>query len=268
MEALPFRDFSGPLAGDPTPDIWFGNDRVYAGGQIRTSVKQASLHFEPQALLRYERGKGLTVGIRGQFDADLAVHAKGYAEGHVVFFDSPTLKGPRGTFIVPIGVPPFVVPVPVVIGVDTYVECTTVGATEFDGTFRAHLSVSASASARLQPSLGRPLKDWIAPGPWKNYVRAEASLGVDRGGHMTGAGGVACATPRIEFPILIAGFVGPFLAIHPELALKTDGLSTTIDLYAGAEIGAAEAAPGVSVSAANSRFFELLLLRWQPGGGE
>ena len=247
--------FSGPLAtGDLSPDFWVGNAKVYGGGQIHTNVTEASLKFTPKAILNYQRGKGLTVGIKGDFAADLAIHAAGYAEGHVVFYESPTLKSPRVTFVVPMGIPPFLIPVPVSLGVDTYVECSTLGAVEFDGTFRAHLGLSASASAVLKPSLSRPLKEWVGPGPWQNRVRAEASFGMTRDSKLTGAGGVACAAPRIEFPIRIAGLAGPFLAIHPEYAAKTDGFETTVDLYAGA-----------SAEGGSEKFFELLLLRWVPG---
>ncbi len=249
---------SGPLAtGDLDPDIWVGTSKVYAGGQISARVESAKLSFRPSAVLDYTRGKGLTVGIRGDFSADLAVKATGYAEGHVVFFESPTLKSPRATFVVPIGIPPFVVPVPVVVGVDTYVECSTLGATEFDGVFKAHFGATASASAVIHPGFSRPVKDWVGAGPWPNTVKAEMSFSKTTGSHVTGHLGVACAAPRIEFPVTIAGLIGPFLAIHPEFAATTDGFHTSVDLYAGAasELG-------------NERFFETLLLRWEPGQEE
>lgn len=249
---------SGPLAtGDLNPDFWVGTSKVYGGGQIRTSVQSAKLAFKPSAVLDYTRGKGLTVGIRGDFSADLAVKASGYAEGHVVFFESPTLKSPRVTFVVPIGVPPFVVPVPVVIGVDTYVECSTLGATEFDGVFQAHFGATASASAVIHPGVSRPVNKWVSAGPWPNSVKAEMTFGKTPGSRVSGHLGVGCAAPRIEFPVTIAGLIGPYLAIHPEFAATTDGFHTLVDLYAGAasELG-------------TERFFEVLLLRWEPGHKE
>ena len=250
--------FSGPLAtGELEPELWVGNKHVYGSGQITTTVESAKLAFKPSAILDYTPGKGLTVGIRGDFSADLALRAKGSAEGHVVFYDSPVLKSPRVTFVVPIGIPPFVVPVPVVIGVDTFIECSTLGEVAFDGVFKAHLGLGASASAIVHPSILHPVNQWVTKGPWPNKVTASASFTTLPGSKLSGAGGLACAVPRIEFPVTLAGLVGPFLAIHPEFAQTTEGFHTTVDLYAGAasEIG-------------NERFFELLLLRWEPGQGE
>ena len=249
--------FGGPLAGDFSPDVWVGNKHAYGGGQITTSVESAQISFKPSAILDYTRGKGLSIGVRGQFTADVALKAKGYAEGHVVFFESPTLKSPRLTFIVPIGVPPLLVPVPIVMGVDTYVECTTLGAVEFDGVFKAHMSVNASASAIIRPSFHTPVNQWVDKGIWPNTVNAQMNFSETAGSKVSGSAGVACAAPRIEFPITVAGLIGPFIAIHPEFAATTSGFKTTIDLYAGAasEIG-------------NERFFELLLLRWEPGQGK
>ena len=248
---------SGPLDGDFSPEVWVGTSRVYASGQITTSVQQAKLGFKPSAILDYTRGKGLTVGIKGEFNADLAVKAAGWAEGHVVFFESPTLKSPRITFTVPIGIPPFVVPVPIVIGVDTYVECSTLGAVEFDGVFKAHLGVTASASALIAPSIFKPLNTWVQKGPWPNTVKPEMSFTKTPGSTITGKAGIGCALPRIEFPVTIAGLIGPYVAIHPEFAVTTSGFETAIDLYAGA-----------ASEIDSERFFEVLLLRWEPGSEE
>jgi hypothetical protein len=248
---------TGPLAtGELPTETWVGTRHNYGTAQITSSVESVSLDFKPAAMLDYTRGRGLTVGIRGDFTADLAVKAKGHIERRVVFFETPTLKSPRVTFAVPIGIPPLVVPVPVVMGVNTFVECSTLGAVEFDGVFRAHLGLNASASAVISPGLRKPLNQWVAKGPWENTVGANMSFTNAPGTTVSGKTGIACALPRVEFPITVAGLVGPFLAIQPEFSMTTSGPHNAVELYAGA-----------TSELVHEALFQTLLLRWEPGHG-
>lgn len=241
---------SGPLSGDIHDEIWVGREQ--RTGTFRLKVETASLRFDPRATVEYTKGRGLAVGVKGEFAADLAIRMTGPLSTRATIFKSPVLKSPRTKFVVPMGVPPAVVPVPILIGVDTYLECSALGELDTNSVFESHVKVTTSASTRLHPSLRRPLAEWVEAGPWPSTVSATASVTARDGSVMTGAG-VSCALPRIDFPITVGGILGPFLGIEPAAAMTTRGAQRSVDVYAGA-----------ASELLDDRPFAIRLARWTP----
>jgi hypothetical protein len=244
---------TGPLAGDLNPTIWVGRGQVSVGGTMETRVESAHLDFAPRAVLEYQRGKGIVVGVRGTFAADIAMSFRGNVGGSVTLFKSPKISSPRVTFLVPVGVPPAVAPVPVRIGVDTSVSCSSSGKIDVDGVFDGHVSVTTSASAALHPSRHKPIDQWLQAGPWASTVKADVSFDARPGARVTGTSGISCTIPRIGFPITVAGLIGPYVAIKPSVGLTQAGLTPSVGVYAGA---VSELADGP--------FFEMPLVKWTP----
>jgi hypothetical protein len=213
-------------AGAIGPRGWggglFGGDLTAMGelelpGGIKTEnnitvrYEGGRMHLAPSILATYSRERGLEVGLKSTFTWNSAIAISGDTNLRAKIFRTPRV-GPPGIWVtVPIGV----VPVPIRLRLVGFLECESMGKTQFDGKLTMAISAHAGGSIRIKPN-GGPLATWVSEGPWPFDVGGSASANLT-GKIYPGAGsGIECSLPRVELETLVAGVAGPYLAIAPE----------------------------------------------------
>ncbi len=175
------------------------------------------MRLTPRMKLDWSRAEGLELGFRTDFSYDGRLEIKGDTNVRGRIFRTRTARTPRIARWVMIGP----VPVHVSVGLATFLECESMGKTQFDGTIKVHLGAYAGASVRLRQNSFAALPD-VGPGEWPNGVSGLVSTSVEGSPHFGAGSGIECTLPRVELETLVAGVAGPYLALCPEFRRTRD----------------------------------------------
>ncbi len=220
--------WGGALTGELPLEGEIGN--IAIAPRVKVWQQDGSLSFRPQGKVDYQRGRGLELGFRVDYnwESTLAFDAE-FRAGMV--FETPRVRTPRTVVAVPIGP----VPVPVTLGLAGSFECKALGAVEAKGAIKIRINASFGGSSFIKPSTRVPPSRWVTQGSWPYAARGSAS--VRPVGTFSAAPGAEaeCLVPRIDLETLVAGVAGPFIALAPAVEISGEGVEIGVELKAGVE---------------------------------
>jgi hypothetical protein len=205
------------------------------GGSASLTISQesGSVSLTPRAQAAWTSGEGLALGFNLDFNAESVLNVSGsVGEGGSVF-ETPEFSTPPLAVAIPIGP----VPVPTSFRITGKLSCGFSERVTVKTKLHVTLQLGAGGSVRFQPSKDAEVNDWFQTGdiPWN----VSGNLGVEPDGDadLTGVASLSCVIPRIALVMDIAGTGGPYLAVQPTLALKSDAsVSTSVAIMAGGQM--------------------------------
>jgi hypothetical protein len=209
------------------------SDTTGAVGAITIHQDSGALSVTPQGKLQWQKGRGLEVGFKLDFDLESQTSFSGVVLGIPASLSSPEISTPPVLVAVPIGG----VPVPVMVSLVATLSCSVSAGVKFQGAVNLSAHASLGGSRFIHPSRNTPVEQWVTQGEWPDVATGTASL--TKTGDLTFAptAAITCIVPRIGLETKIVDVAGPYVAVKNMVSLSDSGLTFTAKLVAGARIG-------------------------------
>ncbi len=240
--------FGGLLAGEaPTVIVWGGvAPRVDFLGFVKPYVSDFS--FRPEVRLDWQRGRGLDVGLRLDFETESGVDLEGILGAHGTLFNQ-VVETPDVTLLAPGGLA-----LPFKLTFSASFSCRAVGGGKINFGYRNRMKIHAGGSAVIRPEWTEPAENWVTPGAWPFELDGSSTSNVVKLAVDPSVGLLCIAALKANFSPKWLPTGSLYVSISPQmllLAAEDPKPRFSVNLGAGAKT-------------AGDLSAELNLLRWTP----